>query len=274
MATTTLSIEAIAAECLAALEGGPRLTPFTARLPGFDLAQAYRVTAALRRLRQARGDRKLGRKIGFTNRTIWNEYGVYAPIWGDMWDKTVRALADCTSGVALAGFAEPRLEPEIAFGIARAPAPDMDEAALLGCVDWIAHGFEIVQSPFPGWRFQAPDTVAVNGLHGACLLGPRKALRPADAPAWLAALARFTLTLARDGTVIDHGRAENVLGGPLSALKHLVGLLARDPGNPPLTAGEIVTTGTLTRAFPIAPGEAWRTAPAGIALDGIAIRFV
>src|SRR5258708_2428982 len=91
--TTTLSIEAIAAECLAGLEGGPALAPFAARLPGFDLDQAYRVTAALRRLRQARGDRVVGRKIGFTNRTIWAEYGVYAPIWGDMWDTTVADLA-------------------------------------------------------------------------------------------------------------------------------------------------------------------------------------
>ena len=274
MATTTLSIDAIAAECLAALEGGASLTPLCGRVPGFGLREAYRVTAALRRLRQARGDRKVGRKIGFTNRTIWAEYGVYAPIWGEMWHDTVRDLADCRDGVALARFAEPRLEPEIAFGIKRALEPGMDEAALLDCAEWVAHGFEIVQSPFPGWRFQAPDTVAVNGLHGACLLGPRRALRAGERAAWLDALARFTIALARDGTVVDRGRAENVLGGPLSALKHLVGLLADDPDNPPVGAGEIVTTGTLTRAFPIAPGETWRTQPDGIALDGIAIRFV
>jgi len=274
MTTTVLSIDAIAAEALAGLEGGPRLAPFTDRVPGFELAQAHRVTASLRRLRQARGDRMVGRKIGFTNRTIWAEYGVYAPIWGDMWDNTVRDLADCAAGVALARFAEPRLEPEIVFGLARAPEPGMDEAALLGCVDWIAHGFEIVQSPFAGWRFRAPDTVAVGGLHGAYFIGPRHALRAEDATAWLAALSRFTITLARDGATIDHGSAANVLDGPLSALKHLVGLLAQDPGNPPLAVGEIVTTGTLTRAFPVAPGETWRTALDGLPLDGIAIRFV
>ena len=274
MTTTMLSIDAIAAECLAGLEGGPSLTPFTERVPGFELAQAYRVTASLRGLREARGDRRVGRKIGFTNRTIWAEYGVYAPIWGDMWDTTVRDLADCAAGVPLARFAEPRIEPEIAFALARAPEPGMDEAALLGCVEWIAHGFEIVQSPFPGWRFGAPDTVAVGGLHGACLLGPRHAPHAGDAATWLTALAGFTITLARDGVAIDRGRAANVLDGPLSALKHLVGQLALDPGNPPLAAGEIVTTGTLTRAFPVAPGETWHTALDGLPLDGISIRFV
>ena len=50
-------------------------------------------------------------------------------------------------------------------------------------------------------------------------------------------------------------------------------MLASDPGNPSLAAGEIVTTGTLTRAFPVAPGETWTTEPKGVALDGVSIRF-
>jgi 2-oxo-3-hexenedioate decarboxylase len=229
------------------------------------------VLAALRRLRQARGMRPVGRKIGFTNRTIWAQYGVYAPIWGDMYDTTVSDLAARGGTFALGTLAEPKIEPEIAVALRRAPAPDMDEAALLACVEWVAHAYEIVQSPFPGWRFQPADTVAAGGMHAACLLGPKRAI---DDPArWLHALATCTITLARDGQPVDRGAAANVLDGPLSALKHLVGLLARDPDNPPLTAGEIVTTGTLTRAFDVEPGETWRTTLEGIDLDGIAVRF-
>ena len=52
------------------------------RDPGFDPAKAYCLTAAVRRLREARGERVVERKIGFTNRLIWPEYGVHAPIWG------------------------------------------------------------------------------------------------------------------------------------------------------------------------------------------------
>jgi 2-oxo-3-hexenedioate decarboxylase len=74
------------------------------------------------------------------------------------------------------GFAEPRIEPEIVFKLALAPTLGMDETALLDCVDWVAHGFEIVQSIFPGWKFSAPDTVAAFGLHGALLIGPRHSI--------------------------------------------------------------------------------------------------
>jgi 2-oxo-3-hexenedioate decarboxylase len=269
----TSEVQAIANEAFAVLNTGRQIASFSARLPGFALADAYRATAAVRRMREARGETALGRKIGFTNRTIWAEYGVYAPIWGYVYDRTVRSLADVEDGFSLAGLAEPRIEPEIMFRLAAAPRPDMDEAGLLACVDWVAHGFEIVQSIFPAWKFSAPDTVAAYGLHGALLIGPRHPVA-ARTENWLRMLATFEIDLKREGEVVDHGRAANVLDGPLSALRHLVDLLAQDPVNPPLAAGEIVTTGTLTRAFPVAPGETWTTQLTGVALDPVRVRFI
>ena len=102
------------------------------------------------------------------------------------------------------GFAEPRIEPEIVFKLAVAPVPGMDEKTLLAGVDWVAHGFEIVQSIFPGWQFSAPDTVAAFGLHGALLIGPRHPIA-ADAEDWSRTLSTFEIDLKRDGTVVDHG---------------------------------------------------------------------
>ena len=64
-----------------------------------------------------------------------------------------------------------------------------------------------------------------------------------------------------------------MLDGPLNALRHLVELLAAEHDNPPLAAGEIVTTGTLTRALPVAPGETWTTELFGVALPGLSVRM-
>jgi 2-oxo-3-hexenedioate decarboxylase len=271
-ANAVTSVQVVAAEAFDLLDSGRQVAPFSSRLPRFDLDDAYRVTAAVRQMRETRGEIPLGRKIGFTNRTIWDEYQIGAPMWGYIYNRTVHDLADLGTTVSLAGLAEPRIEPEIIFGLAMAPEPGMDERALLGCIDWVAHGFELVQSIFPQWEFTLPDTVAAYGLHGMLLVGPRHT-RVEYGGDWLGNLSTFGIDLTRDGTVIDQGRAANVLGGPLSALRHLVEVLASDPVNPPLAAGEIVTTGTLTRAFPVAPGETWTTELSGIALDGIAIRF-
>jgi 2-keto-4-pentenoate hydratase len=264
-------LSAIAEEIFAALGTGRQIAPFTSRPSGLTLDDAYRITALLNQTREARGARRVGRKIGFTNRTIWQQYNVHAPIWGYVYDSTVHNLESITA-LPIAGLAEPRIEPEIVFGLAAVPSPDMDDTALLSCLDWVAHGFEIVQSPFPDWKFLAADTVAVNALHGALLIGPRHKIGTRGRE-WRNVLSDFTIELCCDGRVVDNGHAANVLDGPLSALRHFVGLLAGDPVNHALAAGEIVTTGTLTRAMPVQPGEIWSTALSGIALDGVKLRF-
>lgn len=263
---------AIAEEVLAAFDEGRQIAPFSSRHAAFDLDTAYRAADQVRALRLARGEVPVGRKIGFTNRTIWAEYDVWAPIWGDMYDRTVRDVPAPGDAFRLGKLAEPRIEPEIVFGLARAPDSGMDAPGLLDCIEWVAHGFEIVQSIFPRWKFAAADTVAAFGLHGALLIGPRHEVAPRR-DEWLATLASFEIDLSCDGIVVDHGNASNVLGGPLLALRHLVEGLARDRAQPPLAGGEIVTTGTLTRAFPVAPGQTWATALQGLAIEGIRVRL-
>jgi 2-oxo-3-hexenedioate decarboxylase len=268
-----MDVQDIAEEVFAVLETGRQIAPFSKANPDFGLGEAYQVTAAVRVRREARGERPIGRKIGFTNRTIWAEYGVYAPIWGYVYDRTVGELSSEPLEVSLDGLAEPRIEPEIVFGLGAPPAPGMDEQALMDCVDWVAHGFEIVQSIFPNWSFRAPDTVAAYGLHGRLFIGPRHSTETRRSE-WARELSRFEIDLIRNGAHIDHGVAANVLDGPLFALRHLAEALAQDPLSPPLAAGEIVTTGTLTRAFPVAAGEEWSTKLSGVPLEDARIRFV
>ncbi len=84
----------------------------------------------VRQMYEAGGAKAIGRKIGFTNRTIWAQYGVYAPIWGHVFDRTVHDLA-AIEALPLALFSEPRIEPEIVFGLAAAPSPQMDEVGVI-----------------------------------------------------------------------------------------------------------------------------------------------
>ena len=267
----TTDIAAIGGEILAATDASRPIVPFSARGAELPLADAYRVSHWLERTRSRRGETSVGRKIGFTNRNIWAEYNVYAPNWGYVTTRSLHELDD-TRVLPLATYAEPRIEPEIMFGLAHAPSPGMDELALMRCIAWVAHGYEIVQSVFPQWKITATDTTAANALHGALLVGARREMA-GPAEQWLEQLATFEVALYRDGTLIDRGSGANVLGSPLSALKHLVALLADDPVNPPLQSGEIVSTGTLTRAFPVSPGETWSTELKGIPLPGVALTF-
>jgi 2-oxo-3-hexenedioate decarboxylase len=261
---------AIAEEAQAALDAGRPIQRFTARDPSFDVEAARPVTAALRAIREARGERSVGRKIGFTNRGIWDEYRVYAPIWGYMYDTTVREVSP-GEAVPVSHLPEPRIEPEIVLGLGRDLTPGMDLDAIAAAVDWVAHGFEIVQSIYPGWSFAAADCIADGGLHGRLFLGPRRHLSRSERASLAKDLSVLRVTLLRNGATVDGGSGANVLDGPVQALSHLVAVLADDPFNPPLAAGEMVTTGTMTRAFPVLPGERWSTTIADYPLPGISI---
>src|SRR5262249_43467967 len=161
--------------------------------------------------------------------------------------------------------------PEIMFGLGAAPTPDMSDAALMDCIEWVALGYEIVQSIYPDWKFAAADTVAANAVHGSLLIGSRHAFAPRKAE-WQRELATFKAELHCDGKLIDSGGGALVLDSPLKALRHLVELLADDRHNPPLRAGEIVSTGTLTLAMPVKPGQRWKTTVSGISLEEITVQ--
>jgi 2-oxo-3-hexenedioate decarboxylase len=188
-----------------------------------------------------------------------------------MYDTTVSAFS-ASPALQVSRFSEPRIEPEIVFKLAKDIGAGIDEAGLLNSIEWVTHGFEIVQSIFPGWKFTGVDCFAAEGLHGALLLGSPCSVASLG-PKAMDALANFGVTLACNGKIMDRGRGTNVLDSPLSALRHLVDVLDMDPFNPPLRAGEIITTGTLTRAFPVAPGETWSTTIEGIGLDGVTLIF-
>jgi 2-oxo-3-hexenedioate decarboxylase len=247
----------IAEQILAASDGGAQLPPITDADPAFDVARAYAVLRDLHERRKARGWRAIGRKIGFTNRTLWQRYGVDRPMWSHVWDRTVQFAPDGRATLALAGLHEPRIEPEVVFGLAAPLPPTTDAAALLAAVEWMAAGFEIVHSVFPGWKFRVPDCTAAFGLHGALVVGAPTPIARANREALASMMPTFVATLSRDGTVVETGVGANVLGGPVDALAYLRDVLAADPAMPALAAGEIVTTGTLTDAWPVAAGQSW-----------------
>jgi 2-oxo-3-hexenedioate decarboxylase len=266
-----VNTDVIATELLDALDGNATIGTVTGRDPGFDVDAAYRVSAEILRRRRARGEKPIGRKIGFTNRTIWAEYGVAVPIWACVYDSTVTYFDEPGGRLAIGHLVQPRIEPEIVLHFKSAPRVTEDESELLSCVDWIAHGYEVVQCHYPDWKFGAADAIAAFGLHGALVVGPR---RPVEGRAdVIHKLRTFTITLARNGRMERQGGGSNVLDSPLLAVAHLLDVLKDQQGFEPLQAGELVTTGSLTSPAPIRSGETWNTDLSGIELPGLHLRL-
>ena len=258
---------------LSHIDSGQLWPPAAGTPSALDVPAAYQSALAVRQLRITRGEVPRGYKVGFTNRGLWPLYNVSAPIWGSVWDTTL-SFCDGRGELSLARTCQPRLEPEVVFGLRAAPPPGCGIQQLYDSIEWMAPGFEIVQSHLPDWKFSAADTVADSGLHALLLVGRRQPVRSVAGDGTLLErqLAAAGVTLTRDGEAVEQGRGANVLDGPLHALLHFVQELRACPGAPSLQPGDVITTGTWTNAFAVAAGETW-TARFDSPLSPLEVRF-
>lgn len=264
----------IARELLDALDRGGTIPSIVERNPGFDWDEGYQVSAEILKLRLARGEKVVGRKIGFTNRNIWAEYGATAPIWAHVYDKTLQLATDHRATVSLRGSVQPRLEPEIAFKLkSPLPAGVEDPRQVLDAIEWIAPSFEIVDCHLADWKFKSAESAADFSLHWRLIVGTPRAVRDADKGTLVDRLRECQVSLRKNGAVADRGVGANALGHPASALAHLASVLAHQPQFEPLAAGEIITTGTLTAAMAIKAGEVWSSEYSGLPVTGLTLTF-
>jgi 2-oxo-3-hexenedioate decarboxylase len=167
MSVSDETLTKIADEVFDTMAAPREVPPFSERFPGFGLEDAYRIVNEIRRRREGRGERVVGRKIGFTNAAAWAGYGISGPIWNYLYDATTIDLKR-GSTFPLANWPNVRMETEVALGLSDAPEPTMEEIDLLRCIEWAALDFEICTSIFPHWRFKVADAAA-TGVHVALL---------------------------------------------------------------------------------------------------------
>jgi 2-oxo-3-hexenedioate decarboxylase len=254
--------------------------PLSSRDPAFDLSAAYAVEAELARLRRAAGRVTVGRKVGYANKAVWRALKLETLVWAHMYDDTVRFASGNTSSLDIGRMYSPKIEPEIVFklgsgiggrGSGIGDPGSGDARAVLGAVEWIALGFEIIDCPFADWKFQPSDFVAAYGLHAALIVGEP---RPVDAgmiPALVDQLAQFKVRLLKNGEQVADGSGKNSLRSPALSVGELAAAISRRMPEEPLSAGELVSSGTLAESQPISVGETWSAIVGGIGLPSLTL---
>lgn len=266
MALTAQQIEQLAIEFSVVRRTAGQLEPPSKRFPGFSLQDGYAIAKKLEQRRVAEGHVPVGKKIGFSNQEVWPKFGLTQPVWAPMYGDSVRHLAE----LSLKGMAAPRIEAEIVFGLGKdLSIRGLSAEEILAAMRWYAIGFEIVDCHYPGWQYTPADVLADFGLHAVLVLGEQRPVQPAKA----GALAASTMKLYCDGILAAEGRGRDVLGSPALAINWLLDTLLNS-GIAELKAGEIVSTGTLTGALPLLPGQTWRAEVSGIDLSPLSLRLV
>ena len=249
-----------------------QLSSFSSHDPGFDLARAYAIERELVQMRRRNGHSTVGRKVGYANKAMWRVLKLDTLVWAHLYDDTVHDAPSGARSLPIARMVSPKIEPEV---VVRLKAPlggnVTDPAAVLGAVEWLALGFEIIDTVYPDWKFHPADFVAAYGLHAALVVGPHRIVDAASIPALVDQLASFKLRLSKNGELVAEGSGKNALRSPALCVAELASATAREPQPEPLAAGEVISTGTLTESAFIAAGETWMAEVEGIDLQPVAL---
>ncbi|MGA8538194.1 MAG: hypothetical protein WB566_01770 [Terriglobales bacterium] len=263
-------VEKLARELLAAYETGEMIAIPPSARPGFDLNTAYEVEALLKQFREADGHKTVGRKVGYANKAMWRVLKLETLVWAHMYDDTVHYSKHNSATLSLPHSRSLKIEPEIIFGLKHAPmvgggvAPDA--ATALAFADWVAVGFEIIDCPFPDWQFHPSDFVASFGLHAALVVGERMPVLPDRVAALVEEFPRFGVRVAKNGEFVEEGSGRNSLKSPALCLAELGAAIVRRFPNQPLSAGEIVSSGTLTAGHLTIRGDLWTVEVEGLSV--------
>ncbi len=270
---SSIEVEALAHELLSASETGDMIAVPPSERPGFDLNMAFDVETTLKRFREAGGRRAVGRKVGYANKAMWRVLKLETLVWAHMYDDTVHHSENNSATLTLAHPRSLKIEPEIVFGLKQAVTEALDATAVLASTDWLALGFEIIDCPFPEWKFQPGDFVASFGLHAALVIGEKMQVRPDLIAKLVDELPRFKVRMSRNGEFVEEGSGRNSLKSPALCLAELGAAIARRSPAQPLSAGEIVSSGTLTAGHPTSKADLWTAEVEGIDLPSLTLRL-
>ncbi len=228
-----------------ALRGGRTVAPLREQAD-LTIDDAYAISLASLALREADGERVIGKKIGVTSKVVQDMLGVDQPDFGFLTDRMLVAQ-DVPCPIA-DNLIAPRAEAEIAFVLKDdLIGPGVTGTDVLAVTESVCACFEIVDSRIAEWNIRIVDTVADNASCGVFVLGDRRVdPRGLDLPA-------LRCEVFKNGAKLSEGAGAAVQGSPLTAVAWLANTLG--VYGVPLKAGEIILSGSLVPLEPVMPGD-------------------
>jgi 2-keto-4-pentenoate hydratase len=211
-----------------------------------DATAAYEVQRELARRRLARGERRVGMKVGLTSEVMQRALGIDEPDFGHLF---AAMRIDDGGSVATSELLQPRIEAEIAV-VLGSPlrGPGVTDRDVLDACAFVSPALEIIDSRIRDWKIALADTIADNGSSARFVLGSTR-----TDPHTLD-LGAVAMSIAKNGAPAGSGTGRAVLGsGPFRAVAWLANTLATS--GLILEADDVILPGALSAAIPVAPGD-------------------
>lgn len=225
------------------------LADYDARSPGqlfsgpteLAISEAYALQAEIARLREARGERVIGYKLGCTSPAVQKQLGIAEPIFARLFD------TEChNSGARLshARYANLAVEGELAVRLARdvsASRPADDDGR-----DMVAAIFPVIELHHYVLRSLKPcaqELIASNGMHAGFVQAERSHAGPLVNPQCLAILV--------NGVKVGMGEEPWTMSDPIASVLWLAARLGEHGLG--LARGQVILTGSPLPLYPVGP---------------------
>ncbi len=218
---------------------------------GFSLEQAYGLQSEVARLREERGERVVGYKVGCTSRTIQDQLGIREPIFGRIFDT---GCVPARSRLAHSRFVNPAIEGELALRLAYDLPCEPGLLTDSACSEAIATVFPVIE--LHNYVLPVPAALAASAAAALIVSGGMHAgvvLPDHETPFSATTCSVDGLDVAIDGRIVGTTEAPWTMASPAATLRWLATRLA--VSGLPLHRGQIILTGSALPLFPVEPGE-------------------
>jgi 2-keto-4-pentenoate hydratase len=224
------------------------IPPLTESDPGISVDEAYRIQLRIMEMKKSSGQIVVGKKIGLTSVAMQSMLGVKEPDYGHILNGMVVMEGE---KIPMAELIAPRVEGEIAFVLKEElKGPGVTLTEVMRCSEGVIPALEIIDSRIRDWKIKLPDTVADNGSSARIVLGGvLTSLHAID-------LRTVGMVMEKNGEVLATAAGAAVLGHPAQAVAWLANKLAAY--GIMLHRGELILSGALTAAAPVAAGDFFR----------------
>ncbi|WP_445115528.1 2-keto-4-pentenoate hydratase [Acinetobacter sp. WZC-1] len=202
----------------------------------YTLEQAFEIQNIGVQLREQRGEKQIGVKLGFTSHAKMKQMGIDKLIFGRLTDAM---LLNSNDTVDVKDFIHPRIEPEIGFVTARDITEPLSLVNYIYYIDGIFPAMEIIDSRYQNFKFTLADVVADNTSAAAFVLGE---IRDFSHYA-----ANMGVILSENGHAAAYGSTAAILGNPILSLIQVSQILSAQGQT--LPAGSLILAGAATNAI-------------------------
>lgn len=212
-----------------------KAVPQMAAANQITLADAYEIQREAIKLREQRGEKITGFKLGFTSKAKMEQMGVHDLIWGILTDEMKITPKEM---VNINRWIHPRAEPEIAFRVSKDIDRELALDELPEYLDAMAAALEIIDSRYENFKFSLEDVVADNCSSTGYVIGEWHSLSTE--------ISDLKMELLVDDKVVESATSAAILDNPLQSVVELsrlasqVGLVVKE--------GHIILAGAATAA--------------------------